>query len=174
MDSQKTTNEPWNIPNAKLGVGAVVLNQNSVLLVRLNYGPAKGLWILPGGRVESGEHLESALHREVLEETGVHIQIDGLLTFRQRLKPSSDANPVMDVYFVFRAHPVGNIQPQQNDQAEISEVKFWDMNLALASTEVRPTTKYAIEIAAKKQGTSLLRNLDLTNFGIEKTDHFYS
>jgi len=50
-----------------VGVGAVVLDDDRVLLVRRGNEPLKGEWSLPGGAVEVGETLETAVAREVLE-----------------------------------------------------------------------------------------------------------
>lgn len=54
-----------------VGVGAVVLQGDSILLVRRGREPMKGEWSLPGGRLELGETLEQGVVREVLEETGL-------------------------------------------------------------------------------------------------------
>lgn len=56
-----------------VGVGAVVLLGNSVLLVRRAQAPLAGEWSLPGGAVELGETLEDAVVREVAEETGLTV-----------------------------------------------------------------------------------------------------
>jgi 8-oxo-dGTP diphosphatase len=63
-----------------LGVGAVVWNERGeVLLVRRSNRPRQNEWSLPGGRVEFGETLRDALTREVREETGLRIEILGLI-----------------------------------------------------------------------------------------------
>ncbi len=54
-----------------LGVSALVLRDGAVLLVRRGRAPLKGLWSLPGGRVETGERLEEAVARELREETRI-------------------------------------------------------------------------------------------------------
>lgn len=54
-----------------VGVGAVVVHDGRVLLIRRGKEPLRGRWLVPGGTVEWGEALEEALAREVLEETGV-------------------------------------------------------------------------------------------------------
>lgn len=57
---------------AVLAVGAIVAHPDGrVLLVRRGRAPSLGEWTLPGGKVESGETVERAIEREVLEETGL-------------------------------------------------------------------------------------------------------
>jgi ADP-ribose pyrophosphatase YjhB (NUDIX family) len=58
-----------------VGVGAVVIRDGAVLLVRRAKAPRKGQWSLPGGAQKLGETLNAAAIREVAEETGVEISI---------------------------------------------------------------------------------------------------
>lgn len=58
----------------QLGVGALVIKQENVLLVRRANSPKQGLWTVPGGRVRLGETLQQAVEREVLEETGLRVR----------------------------------------------------------------------------------------------------
>ncbi len=62
-----------------LSVGAVVVNQERLLMVRRGRDPHAGLWSIPGGRVENGEYLADAVAREVKEETGIDVEVGGLL-----------------------------------------------------------------------------------------------
>jgi 8-oxo-dGTP diphosphatase len=55
-------------------VGAIVHDaEGRLLLIRRGHEPGKGLWSLPGGRVETGETDEEAVSREILEETGLSV-----------------------------------------------------------------------------------------------------
>ena len=69
----------------QLAVSAAIFRDDKILLVRRARSPAKGFYSLPGGRVEFGEALHSALHREVREETALQIEIVGLSGWREAL-----------------------------------------------------------------------------------------
>lgn len=73
----------------QLAVSAVIFREGKVLLVRRARSPGKGFYSLPGGRVEYGESLQTALAREVDEETGLRIQILGLAGWREVLPGDS-------------------------------------------------------------------------------------
>jgi 8-oxo-dGTP diphosphatase len=57
----------------RVGVGAVVLRQGRVLLVRRAAAPARDLWAIPGGGLKLGETLQEGAQREIMEETGIVI-----------------------------------------------------------------------------------------------------
>jgi ADP-ribose pyrophosphatase YjhB (NUDIX family) len=56
-------------------VGAIVHDAaGRLLLIRRGHEPGRGLWSVPGGRIEDGETLATAVEREVLEETGLAVR----------------------------------------------------------------------------------------------------
>lgn len=57
-----------------MGVGAIVIREGKILLVKRGVPPGKGLWAIPGGMIELGETIQQAAEREILEETGIRIQ----------------------------------------------------------------------------------------------------
>lgn len=68
-----------------VGVGAVVIEDNRVLLVRRGQEPLKGEWSLPGGVLELGETLEQGVAREVLEETGLIVEVVSMVEVLDRI-----------------------------------------------------------------------------------------
>jgi len=59
----------------RVGVGAVILHDDQVLLVRRGKSPSFGKWSLPGGLVELGETTREAIAREIVEECGIKIRL---------------------------------------------------------------------------------------------------
>jgi 8-oxo-dGTP diphosphatase len=66
-------------------VGAVVCRGDQILLVQRANPPQAGRWSLPGGRVELGETLVAAVMREIMEETGLVIEVDRFLEAVERI-----------------------------------------------------------------------------------------
>ncbi len=61
-------------PRPLVGVGAVLLHEDRVLLVQRGKAPREGIWTFPGGLVELGERIFDAVRRELWEETGVRAE----------------------------------------------------------------------------------------------------
>jgi 8-oxo-dGTP diphosphatase len=59
----------------RLTVDGAIIQKDKILLIKRKNEPFKGKWALPGGFVEYGEKVESAITREVLEETGLKTEI---------------------------------------------------------------------------------------------------
>jgi ADP-ribose pyrophosphatase YjhB (NUDIX family) len=73
-----------------LGVGGIVIEQGRVLLVKRSQPPLQGRWSLPGGLLETGETLEAAVARELLEETGLHVAVGPLVEVVERVVRDHD------------------------------------------------------------------------------------
>ena len=74
----------------RVGVGAIVLHEGRVLLVRRGRAPAMGLWSVPGGLVELGETTVDAARREVEEESGLAVRIAELVGVLDRVTRDAD------------------------------------------------------------------------------------
>lgn len=78
-------------------VGAVVHDDTGrLLLVRRGNEPGRGLWSIPGGRVEAGEDDRAAVRREVLEETGLDVAVGAWVGTVQRRGPAGAIYDIRD------------------------------------------------------------------------------
>ena len=73
-----------------VGVGAVIIDGERVLLAKRGRPPLLGQWSLPGGVVELGETLRAAAEREALEETGLVVEAGEVLEVLDRIVPGTD------------------------------------------------------------------------------------
>jgi 8-oxo-dGTP diphosphatase len=86
----------------QLAVSAAIFRDDRVLLVRRARSPARGFYSFPGGRVEFGETLHAALHREVDEETALKIDIIGLAGWREVVPEASGGGHYLIMSFAAR------------------------------------------------------------------------
>lgn len=70
-----------------MGVGAIIIQGNQVVLVKRGHAPLQGKWSIPGGVLEIGETLRKAAIREAFEETGLSIEPGELLGVFERVLP---------------------------------------------------------------------------------------
>lgn len=61
-----------------VGVGGLIHREGAILLIKRRFDPNKGRWSLPGGLLEIGEDPEEAAKREVTEELGLSVEVEGL------------------------------------------------------------------------------------------------
>ena len=112
-DSRKYPDRPY------VGVGAVIVDQGRVLLVKRKYDPLAGRWSLPGGAVEVGETLEESTAREMLEETGLDIEIGPVIEVFDRITRDLDGRVVYHFVLVdYLCWPIGGTLQAGSDVAE--------------------------------------------------------
>jgi ADP-ribose pyrophosphatase YjhB (NUDIX family) len=127
----------------QLAVSAAIFRDGNILLVRRARSPGKGLYSLPGGRVEFGESLHTALHREVDEETALRLEIAGLAGWREVLPATSGGGHYLIMSFAAR-WSAG--EPRLND--ELDDFK-WLAPDALGELMVTDGLQQVIETARR-------------------------
>jgi len=105
--------------DTRVAAYAVVVDEGRMLLVHWSEGALRG-WSLPGGGLEPGEHPEAAVVREVREETGYDVVVDGLTGVESVVYPSAErAHPDLpDLHalgILYRAHVVGGALAHEVD-----------------------------------------------------------
>jgi 8-oxo-dGTP diphosphatase len=117
-------------------VGALVYDeQHRLLVVQRANEPGRGLWSLPGGRVEPGEDDPTAVAREVAEETGLRVEVGEFVGEVERDAPNGKLYVIRD----YRAEQVGGALAAGDDASDarfVSREEFDNLPTAtlLAST----------------------------------------
>jgi len=86
-------------------VACIVDAGDRVLLTRRCIEPFCGQWVMPGGKIDYGETILTALHREVREEVGLEVHIDGLIDVYEHVAVGPKNAHYVILYY--RARPVG-------------------------------------------------------------------
>lgn len=97
-----TPAETTRLPRPQLAASAVIFRDGKVLLVRRARAPGRGLYSVPGGRVEHGETLHQAVAREVMEETSLTIDIAGFAGWREVLPVAERPGHYLVISFAAR------------------------------------------------------------------------
>ncbi len=127
-----------------VGVGGILLEGSRILLVRRGAEPLRGEWSIPGGAVEVGEPLAEALAREMLEETGLRVQILHLVEVLDRILLGDDGRVRYHyVLLDYLCRPVGG---ELRAGSDASEARWVDRS-ELDHYGLRPETRQVIEKA---------------------------
>jgi len=103
-----------------LAVAAIIVDNGEILLVKRANEPARGKWSPPGGVVELGESLVDAVRREVREECGLEIEVDGLLDVVEVVRRDSKGRIRFHyVILDYLAHPTGGELRPGEDASEV-------------------------------------------------------
>jgi ADP-ribose pyrophosphatase YjhB (NUDIX family) len=133
-------------PDAPLvGVGAVVVEQGRVLLVRRGTEPLRGEWSLPGGLLELGEPLTAGVVREVREETGLTVEPVELIELLDRIHRQGDRVRYHYVIADYLCRVAGGTLQAASDADAVRWVERaeWNSHSAL---RLDPVTARVIEI----------------------------
>ncbi len=83
-------------------VAVIVDDEQRVLLTKRNISPFEGLWVMPGGKIDLGEPILQALHREVREEVGLEVEVEDLIDVFEHLTPGDGNSHFIILYYLCR------------------------------------------------------------------------
>lgn len=126
-----------------VGVGAVIVKDDKVVLVKRGAPPLQGEWSLPGGVVEVGETLRAAAQREALEETGLIVRAGEVLEVLDRIIPGEHGKTQYHYVLIdFLCQVAGGELQAGGDAAEVT----WARERELESFRLE---KLATQVARK-------------------------
>lgn len=124
-----------------IGVGAVIVRQGCVLLVRRATEPLKGEWSVPGGVLELGEKLHDGVRREVLEETGLEIEPQQVLEVFDSI--FNDEQGRTQYHYVLVDYLCSVTVGEERAGSDVSEVR-WVKEADLAAMQLRESIERVV------------------------------
>ena len=132
-----------------VGVGTVVMDSDMVLMIKRGKPPRQGSWSLPGGAQELGETIREAARREVREETGLQIEIFGLVDVVDSVR--SDADDKIEYHYTLidlAGYSVGGTLMAGGDAQDCR----WFTRTEINAMDIWSETKRIISLAVDKFG----------------------
>ena len=164
---KKLINNP-KIPTAvnhTLGVGAVVIDDNKLLVIK------DRIWKrykLPGGYIDDKENISQALQREVLEETGVKIELDSIVSLGHSSQSQFEK---FNLYVVCSAKALSK-KINIVDSHEIIEAKWMDIDEYFNCGDIHIYNKNIVKTAMKNKGLKLENHNYFSNSGNQHEYYF--
>ncbi len=126
-----------------VGVSALIVYRDKILIVKRAYEPAKNMWSLPGGTIEPGEFSKDSIRREINEELGIYIEPRCIVDVEEYIE--RDSNNKVRYHFVILVYFVEVFkQDKLSLSDEISDIK-WVTSVEALSYNLTPTTKVLIK-----------------------------
>jgi 8-oxo-dGTP diphosphatase len=131
-----------------VGIGALIFHRGRILMAERGKEPLKGWWSLPGGALETGETLDTAVRREVREETGLEVEPQRVFEIFERIMP--DPQGVIEYHYVlidYVCRITGGTLCAGDDVARVE----WMRENELATLRITEGTLAVIERAFRKR-----------------------
>lgn len=124
----------------RTAVVAVVRNDDgAILLTKRAIPPYMGKWVMPGGKIDLGEPITVALKREVFEEVGLDVHVEGLVDIFE-IVPSSEHSEHYVILYYLASAKSGDLVPNEK---EISEI-VWADEEAMGNLDIPNGTRHIL------------------------------
>jgi 8-oxo-dGTP diphosphatase len=151
--------------NHTLGVGAVVIDDNKLLVIKDRTWKR---YKLPGGYIDDKENISQALQREVLEETGIKIELDSIVSLGHSSQSQFEKS---NLYVVCSAKALSK-KINIVDSHEIIEAKWMDIDEYVNCEDIHIYNKNIVKTAMKNKGLKLENHNYFTNSGNQHEYYF--
>jgi ADP-ribose pyrophosphatase YjhB (NUDIX family) len=112
-DTRKYPDRPY------VGIGAVIVHEGRVVLVKRRFDPLAGQWSIPGGAVEAGETLDACVAREMAEETGFVVEVGPVVEVLDRITRDEEGRVLYHFVLIdYLCWPIGGELQAGSDVAE--------------------------------------------------------
>ena len=135
-----------------VGVGAVIMHDGKVVLVKRRFEPLAGQWSLPGGRLELGETLEGGLAREMLEETGLEVEVGPVVDVFDRILLDPERKVRYHYVLIdYLCRPIAGTLAHGSDVAAAELVDPGDLDRFRLTPKATSVIEKAVDIARTHQ-----------------------
>jgi len=142
-----------------VGVGAVIVDGDRVVLVRRGSEPSRGEWSLPGGAVEVGETLEACVVREIREETGLRVTVGPIIEVFDRIAHDPDERVQYHYVLVdYLCWPAGGALQEGDDVDAVVWADVAQLNGYHVSDKATSVIARALELAREADAGRDLRS----------------
>lgn len=124
----------------RTAVVAVVRNEDdAILLTKRAIPPYMGKWVMPGGKIDMGEPITAALKREVMEEVGLDVHVEGLIDIYEIVPSDEHREHYVILYYLASAKNAEVIM----NESEISEIAWADRE-TVNGLDISDGTRYIL------------------------------
>lgn len=141
MSNPPVNDGRWYPQYPMIGVHALILKEGRMLLIKRSKEPSKGMWSIPGGRLELGETVSGAVKREVFEECGVQIEIVRILEVMDNILRDDDGR--IRYHFVLIDLLANYISGEPKAQSDAEECR-WVTPAELTKLDMNPKLRAVI------------------------------
>ena len=143
-----------------VGVGAVIVHDGSVVLIKRKFEPLAGQWSLPGGTLELGESLEAGVAREMREETGLEVEVGPVVEVFDRILLDTEGR--VRYHFVlidYLCRPIGGRLVAGSDVADAVLVDPTSLGTFRMTSKAVSVIERALAMVPEAFSTSGVTNL---------------
>ena len=131
-----------------VGIGAVIVHEGRVVLVKRRFDPLAGQWSIPGGAVEAGETLDACVAREMAEETGFVVEVGPVVEVLDRITRDEEGRVLYHFVLIdYLCWPIGGELRAGSDVAEAVLVEPSELVQYALTEKATSVIERALEMA---------------------------